>query len=246
MIIPDDFTKCYKNYYRSWFICVISEYANLKAVKTGDYTQEIHLPDYWDGSGHVVYKNSLYYHSSGYQKAVRYDLASGTIAAEADIPEARYEYNLKYLYKSETTYFDFAVDNDQLWVIYSTENGMLVAARLNATDLSVKQTVHTNRRKRSSGDAFIVCGILYATKSPQDVYSTVDYAFDLFTQEQLAPIDIPITNRYGMSSMLTYYPNERLLYAWDKGYLMTYNVTLISEDGAGWKNEWMLREFIFL
>ena len=168
---------------------------------------------------------------SGTQKAVRFDFLTHSKAAETVIPDARYERNKKYLYKSETTLFDFAVDENGLWIIYSTSDGMLTVSHVNATDLTIIRTIHTNRLKSASGDAFIICGILYATKSPTDIFSSVDFAYDLYADEELSPIDIPIMNRYGMSSMLAYYPNEQYIYGYDKGYMMLYNVTLISEDG---------------
>ena len=215
----------------SCFYFIFTEYKDLSAARIGYYTREIPLPDYWDGSGHIVYQNSIYYHVSGTQKAVRFDFLTHTKAAEIELPDARYERNSKYLYKSETTLFDFAVDENGLWIIYSTSDGMLTVSHVNESDLTIIRTIHTNRLKSASGDAFIICGILYATKSPTDIYSSVDFAYDLYTDEELSPIDIPIMNRYGMSYMLAYYPNEQYIYGYDKGYMMIYNVTLISEDG---------------
>ena len=148
------------------------------------------------------------------------------------MPDSRYENTAKYLYKSETTFFDFAIDENGLWIIYTTDDGLLVVSHVNATDLSIIRTIRTNRLKSSSGDAFIICGVLYATKSTYDVHSSVDYAYDLYTNEELTPMDIPIVNRYRATAMLAYYPHEGFIYGYDKGFMMLYNVT-VQADGGG-------------
>ena len=38
-------------------------------------------------------------------------------------------------------------------------------------------------------------------------------------------VDIPFTNKFEWNTMVDYNPNEKVLYAWDKGHQVLYNVT---------------------
>ncbi|XP_038073533.1 collagen alpha-1(I) chain-like [Patiria miniata] len=208
----------------------IYEYKNMAALMSDSYTQYHRLTGAWAGTGHVVYNNALYFHNGGSGKIVQYDLTLETVTAQATIPEALYQRSNghRYLYDSDYTYLDLAVDDNGLWVIYKTaENHQnLVVSQLDPENLSVIKTVVSNHPQSSAGDAFIICGRLYTTKSSKNFHSTVDFAVNLFTGEVLPDVDISYQNGHMKMTMMSYNPRKRLIYAWDKGYMVTYNVTL--------------------
>ena len=203
----------------------------MAALKRGTYSRSHNLPEVWSGTGHVVYNNSLYFHRGRSATIVRYDLSSGTIKAQVSIPFAQYQIRNQqgYLYNSNYTYFDIEVDDNGLWVIYKTAelNQNLVVSRLDPENLAITKTIVSNHPQRSAGDAFIICGRLYTAKSSQDFNSTVDFAVNLYTREELQDVDISYQNGHMKMTMISYNPRNQLIYGWDKGYMVTYNVTLV-------------------
>ena len=39
-------------------------------------------------------------------------------------------------------------------------------------------------------------------------------------------MDIPFTNKYEWNTMVDYSPVDRMIYAWDRGHQITYNLTI--------------------
>ena len=39
-------------------------------------------------------------------------------------------------------------------------------------------------------------------------------------------VDIPFTNKYEWNTMVDYSPVDRMIYAWDRGHQITYNLTI--------------------
>ena len=39
-------------------------------------------------------------------------------------------------------------------------------------------------------------------------------------------VDIPFTNKYEWNTMVDYSPADRMIYAWDRGHQVTYNLTI--------------------
>ncbi|XP_022104701.1 collagen alpha-1(I) chain-like [Acanthaster planci] len=209
---------------------VIYEYKNMAALKSGIYSRYYRLTDVWSGTGHVIYNNALYYHNGGLPEIVRYDMSSERVTARGTIPFALYRRmnGYGYLYDSDYTYLDLAIDDNGLWVVYKTteHNQNLVVSRVDLENLSIIKTIVSNHPQSSAGDAFIICGWLYTTKSSKNFHSTVDFAVNLYTGDELADADIPYQNGHMQMTVMSYNPRNQLIYGWDKGYMVTYNVTL--------------------
>ncbi|XP_033634659.1 collagen alpha-1(I) chain-like [Asterias rubens] len=209
---------------------VVYEYSNMGSMKSNRYSRYYRLSYFWAGTGHVVYNHALYFHTGGSAELVRFDFTTETITARNSIPAAVYQpqNGVGYLYDSDYTYLDLAIDDNGLWVIYKTveHNENLVVSRLNLENLSVFETIVSEHPQSSAGDAFIICGILYTTKSSKNRHSTVDFAVNLFTGEVLLDTDIPYENSQSQSTMMSFNPRKQLIYAWDKGKMITYSISV--------------------
>lgn len=129
--------------------------------------------------------------------------------------------NLTYLFHNSKTYFKFAVDENGLWVIFATDaDDDIMVAKLHPDSFSVESVINTHYPTTKAGNAFIVCGVLYFT---DDKDSRVTYGFDLTTE---SPQDASFNLRpaSGILSMLSYYPNKKLLYMWDNSSVKTCKV----------------------
>lgn len=124
---------------------------------------------------------------------------------------------------------DFAVDESGLWLVYPAldEEGfhqeVIVLSKLNPSDLQKENTWRTGLRRNNYGNSFVICGVLYAVDSYERVNATISYAFDTHTHTQMVP-RLPFMNKYTYNTHIDYNPKDRMLYAWDKGHQVTYNV----------------------
>ena len=76
----------------------------------------------------------------------------------------------------------------------------------------------------SMGNAFVACGVIYTIDSYSNRFTTINFAYDTKTGRQWNP-NIKFTNQYGYNSMVDYNPREKVLYAWDRRYQVTYPIT---------------------
>lgn len=122
-------------------------------------------------------------------------------------------HNLNYLFGNSKTYFKFAVDENGLWVIFAadTDDDDTIVAKINTDTFTVESVIHTGYPTSKAGNAFIVCGVIYFT---DDEDRKVTYAFNLVKE---SPLDVSLDLRTGdgILTMLSYYPNRKLLYMWD-------------------------------
>ncbi|XP_068578539.1 gliomedin-like isoform X2 [Cebidichthys violaceus] len=176
---------------------------------------------YFQGCGHVVYKQSFYFHNAGTNRLMEFDLNTGGTYALI-MANSKY-HNLTYLFRNSKTYFKFAVDENGLWVIFAsdTDNDTMVA-KIDTDRFSVESVINTHYPTTKAGNAFIVCGVIYFTDEKD---REVTYAFDLKKESpQDASFDLRPAN--GILAMLSYYPNRKLLYMWDNSSVKICKVRL--------------------
>lgn len=136
------------------------------------------------------------------------------------MPNSRH-HRLAYLFRNSKTYFKFAVDENGLWVIFAADAGDdTMVAKLDPDSFSVESLVNTRYPTAKAGNAFIVCGTVYFTEQTD---RRVTYAFDLMRE---SPQDASLSLRpsSGILAMVSYYPNNRLLYMWDDSSVKTCKV----------------------
>ncbi|TNN87065.1 Gliomedin [Liparis tanakae] len=189
---------------------VLVEHRNMSTLLDTS-SKMIDVRRYFQGCGHVVYKRSFYFHNAGSNRLIKFDLSTGETNT-LTVANSRY-HNLNYLFGNSKTYFKFAVDENGLWVIFAadTDDDDTIVAKINTDTFTVESVVHTGYPTSKAGNAFIVCGVIYFT---DDEDRRVTYAFDLVKE---SPLDVSLDLRTGdgILTMLSYYPNRKLLYMWD-------------------------------
>ena len=181
----------------------------------------------YDGTGHVVYDGYLYYNQSGSNTLRKVDLATMSDVGSLYVPEAGYRNTYAYQWGGYSD-IDLAVDEDGLWVIYGTaaNGGRLVLSKIDIDSFTITDTWNTGSdNKNSIGNAFMICGKLYATNSYSSSSATVNFKFDPETGEETNP-GITIENPGGYNSSIDYNPLEQRLYSWDSSRRQTYDLTL--------------------
>ena len=84
-----------------------------------------------DGTGFVVYDGAVFYNKERTRNLVKYDLRTRIKSGEAVVVNANYHDTSPYRWGGKSD-IDLAVDENGLWVIYSTEanNGRIVVSQV--------------------------------------------------------------------------------------------------------------------
>ncbi|XP_076105572.1 uncharacterized protein LOC143073699 isoform X14 [Mytilus galloprovincialis] len=221
--LPNNYYVTYDFYGR-----YVYQYTSIENFKSAaiDRTHDLRRYHYY-GNSHVVFNGSLYYHRSGESTIVRFDLTHGAISTFKEIHGASYN-DSNYLYAKSHVYFDLEFDENGLWVIYRKprdEKGLHIMK----IDPLTMQNIKTWRLEvdpTEYGNGFIAGGILYLVRDITKTKSTLDYAYDLYTDKQYKVPTPMFRNPYKYNTMINYFPrnnarNSRLL-AWDNGVQMEY------------------------
>ncbi|XP_027696605.1 gliomedin [Vombatus ursinus] len=134
-----------------------------------------------------------------------------------------------YLFVNAKTYFNFAVDEKGLWIIYasSLDESSIFVAQLEESTFSVLQYINTTYPKSKAGNAFVACGILYVTDTKD---MKITFAFDLLQRKQIN-VSFDLRTSQSVLAMLAYNLRDQHLYTWEDGYLMLYPVQFLSAMG---------------
>ncbi|XP_008282927.1 olfactomedin-like protein 3A [Stegastes partitus] len=191
-------------------------------------SNNLKLPSAWTGTGHVVYKNNVYYINQGEEiTVVKYDMRNNSVMDSAVFP---LQDHVPVYGLTPETVLDLAVDEEGLWAIYATrENERHISlAKMDTNSLDIEQMWDTNCPRENAEAAFVICGTLYvAYNTKQPGRSRVQCLFDvngMVTNEEAPLVYFP--KRYGSHSSLKYNPQEQLLYAWDDGYQILYKLIM--------------------
>ncbi|XP_058027544.1 noelin-2 isoform X2 [Ahaetulla prasina] len=203
----------------------VLEYRTLNDFITGQNFVQHLLPHPWAGTGHVVYNGSLYYNKYQSNIVVKYHFRSRSIVVQRSLNTAGYNNTFPYSWGGFSD-IDFMVDENGLWAVYTTNQnaGNIVVSRMDPMTLEILRSWDTGYPKRSAGESFMICGTLYVTNSHL-AGAKIYFAYYTNTSSY-EYTDIPFHNQYSHISMLDYNPRERVLYTWNNGHQVIYNVTL--------------------
>ncbi|NWZ88729.1 NOE2 protein, partial [Poecile atricapillus] len=203
----------------------VLEFRSLSDFISGQNFLQHLLPHPWAGTGHVVFNGSLYYNKFQSNLVIRYHFRSRSVLVQRSLHGAGFNNTFPYSWGGFSD-MDFMVDENGLWVVYTTNQnaGNIVLSRLDPHSLEVLRTWDTAYPKRSAGESFMICGILYVTNSHL-AGAKIYFAYHTNTSSY-EYTDIPFHNQYSHISMLDYNPRERVLYTWNNGHQVIYNVTL--------------------
>ncbi|XP_078097176.1 olfactomedin-4-like [Mustelus asterias] len=176
------------------------------------------------GSGMVLYNNSMYYNCYNSRYMCRVNIDTNTVQTQTLTGAA---YNNRFSYTGVTYQdIDFAVDESGLWVIYSPEDkvGYAAISKINVTSFTLERTWVTRLFKPSVTNAFLICGVLYAIR-PVDLRSEeIFYTFDTRTGEE-GKLSIKMDKVMEKLQNVNYNPSDHKLYVYNDGYQLTYDVT---------------------
>ncbi|XP_063052131.1 olfactomedin-4 isoform X2 [Engraulis encrasicolus] len=177
------------------------------------------------GPSTVLYGEAVFYECYNTGELCRYDLNTKATLRKT-LPNAGFNNKFPFCYYTCRDWSDMTLSADEqgLWVIYSTlgDHGNLVVSRLDAESLNVTHTWKTHLFKKSATSAFMVCGVLYATRYVDTYREEVFYAFDTATGHEDNSLALPLEKVAAGVANLQYNPVDRRLYMYNDGYLLAY------------------------
>ncbi|GAA6096953.1 olfactomedin-4 [Tachysurus ichikawai] len=186
-------------------------------------THELHTSRDWRGLGnnYIVHGNTLYYQFRDPFSMGKYNMTSQTMVYRV-VPNASNKFS--YFYSANQN-LDFAADENGLWVTYATEEskGKLLLGKIDEAALALKEVYELNVYKPSVGNTFMVCGVLYATRSVDIKTEEIFYTFNTHTRQE-SHVSIPFEKFQETYVYLDYNPTDQKLYMYNDGYYVSYHV----------------------
>ncbi|XP_071980859.1 olfactomedin-4-like [Engystomops pustulosus] len=184
------------------------------------------------GSGMIMFNNSMYFNYYSSRDLCKYNPQLNKIETRITLPNAAYNNRFSY---SSSAYqdIDMAADEEGLWAIYSTEEqaGNIVISRIDPISLVVQKTWITGQYKPAASNAFMVCGVLYVTRTINIKTEEIFYMYDTKTgKEEWFSIILEKPKENVQS--LSYNPNDQKLYMYNDGLLLMYVLTFKPPQGG--------------
>lgn len=180
------------------------------------------IPGFGQGAGSVLYNGSFFFNCFNARDLCRMNLDANTVERKP-LPSAAF--NNRFSYAGTNWHsIDLAGDEDGLWALYATERteGNLVIGRVDPATLLVEKTWVTSEFKPAMTNAFMVCGVLYATRAVSTHREEIFYSYDTKTGREARP-SILLEKITETVQALSYNPNDHRLYMYSDGYLITYD-----------------------
>ena len=216
------------------------EFANIRAFmedSTKPAPRKLILTHSWQGTGQVIYKGFLFFHSQGTpNEIIKYNLQK-RIVEDRMLLFGGAGRALAYQH-SPSTYIDLAVDEHGLWAIHSGPGirSHLVLTKIEPDTLGVEHSWDTPCRSQDAEASFLLCGVLYVVYSsgghgPHRITCVYD-PLGTIMEENLPNLFFP--RRPRSHSMIHYNPRDKHLYAWNDGNQMIYKLQTRRKQPLQW------------
>lgn len=178
------------------------------------------LPHVFDGTNHMLFNGSLFFHRAGFPRIGKFDLASGHYD-EIEIPGAAHQGN-NYLFNKSMNYFDLAIDENALWILFHYEREkFLSVAKVDINNLTIYETYNLTLINHTQiANGIVICGVLYTIEDSHAQRSFISTGFDFYRLQYSKP-NIKWINLYRNANMISYNPYDKRIYVYDHGYLLT-------------------------
>ncbi|KAJ3613918.1 hypothetical protein NHX12_020161 [Muraenolepis orangiensis] len=179
-----------------------------------------------NGNNYIVHGNSIYYQHNTPFSMNKFNLTDSATGASRythrAIPDASQRFSYRY---SPQQNLDFAADENGLWVIYASEEskGKLVVAKIDEPTFGIEEVWVTGAYKQQVGNAFMVCGVMYATRLVSLNTEEIFYSYDTESGQE-RQLSIPFVKFQEKYFNLDYNPSDQKLYMYNAGYYVSYNV----------------------
>ena len=205
----------------------ITRYASEANLTSGTGPTSSTLSYSYDGTGGLVYDGYLYYNRAATNTVVQVDLSTNTVTGSLTLTGAGFRNTSHYQWGGYSD-IDFAADEQGLWVIYATaaNSGRIVVSKVDPSSFTLSATYNTTSSgKTSTGNAFMICGVLYVSNSYSSGTAQINYAYDTATGTSSNP-GISFRNAYGYNTELQYNSNNNRIYSWDSSRQVYYGTTI--------------------
>lgn len=186
------------------------------------------IPRGWEGAGnnYIVHGNTIYYQINTPFSMSKLNLTSSQYDYRV-IPAASQRFSYSY---SDNQNMDFAADEIGLWVMYASEasKGKIVVAKIDVKSFGIEDEWNTGAFKQLAGNAFMACGVMYATRSVDLNTEEIYYAYNTMTKEEKR-LNIRFPKFQEKYTNLDYNPTDQKLYMYNNGYYVSYNVRFNKE-----------------
>ncbi|XP_068437219.1 olfactomedin-4 [Clinocottus analis] len=181
------------------------------------------MPSGWEGTGnnYIVHSNAIYYQHNTPFSMSKLNLTSSKYDYRV-LPAASQKFSYSY---SDHQNMDFAADENGLWVMYASEEskGKIVLAKIDEKSFGIEDEWKTGVFKQLAGNAFMACGVMYATRSVDLYTEEIYYAFDTKTNEE-KHLNVQFQKFQEKYTNLDYNPSDQKLYMYNNGYYVSYSV----------------------
>lgn len=193
--------------------------------------EHVYNLDYsYQGTEHIIYDQAFYYRRAGTKSVIKYDLkiSPNEMAGRSEIiynvhgPGANYQ-----LYTTRYITFDISADENGVWIIYLEQSSLKIVkvnTRLNNGKNKEWTLDYERGRYRNS---VIICGILYLVEQKTDRSGShklhVGYAYNLLKNKTIKA-NLSFTDPFRHNTLLSYNPELKEIFSWDKGYQLSYKM----------------------